>query len=302
MKIKTLLLLAATILFMSIFNTTTAQVIKPLPLNIKTIEGAGLEPPVIDDKIDFWAKLDEEGNVYMNWSKYAHDENFQYYKIVRSQDNANPIYPKDGYVFFTDKVNELSWTDTSVPFGTSWYRICHVADPKVYCSAEVQKIVKPVTVDKGALKEIQPIRLPVEKPVEKPKEIKNTPDTKQPSANEPSTSIESFISEYWVQFLALIVSIIGVALAVTGFTLAGAKKKKSVSKFLNQIDDTFAEYKWKSKRCEAELYRLHDLVDEQLKKGKLDEGAYEILHKRIEKYLAEIKEIDNLPHNLKEKP
>ncbi len=123
---------------------------------------------------------------------------------------------------------------------------------------------------------------------------KNTP-------NKGSSSFESFISEYWVQFLALIVSLIGVALAVTGFTLAGAKKKKSVSKFINQIDDTFASFKWKSKRCEAELYRLHDLIDEQLKAGKIDEGSYHLLNSRIDKYLAEIKEIDRLPPHLKEK-
>lgn len=123
---------------------------------------------------------------------------------------------------------------------------------------------------------------------------------KRPESRVPS-SIESFITEYWVQFLALVVSLIGVSLAVTGFTLAGAKKKKSVSKFLNQIDDTFAAFKWKSKRCEAELYRLHDLVDEQLKAGKIDEGSYQLLMHRIDKYLAEIREIDNLPPHLREK-
>jgi len=43
-------------------------------------------------------------------------------------------------------------------------------------------------------------------------------------------------------------------------------------------------------------------VDEQLKRGKIDEGTYQLLMNRIDKYLAEIKEIDNLPPHLKEKP
>jgi len=84
-------------------------------------------------------------------------------------------------------------------------------------------------------------------------------------------------------------------LAVTGFTIAGAKKKKSVSKFINDIDDTFASFKWKSKRCEAELYRLQDLIEDKLKAGKIDESSYHLLMNRIEKYLKEIKEVDGNP-------
>jgi hypothetical protein len=108
----------------------------------------------------------------------------------------------------------------------------------------------------------------------------------------PSQSIESFISAYWIGFLALIVSLIGVVLGVSGFSMAASKKKKSISSLMNEIDDTFASFKWKSKRCEAELYRLHDLVDDKLKGGKIDEASYQVLTNRIDKYLTEIKELD----------
>lgn len=103
-----------------------------------------------------------------------------------------------------------------------------------------------------------------------------------------SNSIESFFSEYWVQFLALVVSVVGLLLAVTGFSMAASKKRKSISRLMNEIDDTFAAFKWKSKRCEAELYRLHDIVDDKLKKGKIDESSYQVLINRIDKYLTEI--------------
>lgn len=300
------------------------------------IEGAVLDPVTFDDTVEFWAELDEDGNVYTDWSKYSHSEPFTYYKIVRSQDNDNPVYPKDGYVYFTENADELTWTDTDVPFGVSWYRICQIAEPKRYCSTEVYKITKnaPLKTAIAPLAAIDTSKIQLEKiggtdsatqagstaeesgsaedggsadsatqtvkPVLRPDQIAEKVAAAAANKRAP-TSIESFITEYWVQFLALIVSLIGVGLAVTGFTFAGRKKKKSVSKFLNSIDDTFAAFKWKSKRCEAELYRLHDLVDEQLKKGKLDESSYELLHKRIERYLAEIKEIDNLPPHLKEK-
>ena len=102
--------------------------------------------------------------------------------------------------------------------------------------------------------------------------------------------IENLFSEYWVEFLALIISIIGLFLGITGFTISNSKKKKSVTKMIHQIDDTFNAFRVKSKRCEAELYRLHDIVDEELKNGKLDESAYQLLINRIDKYLNEVKE------------
>lgn len=107
---------------------------------------------------------------------------------------------------------------------------------------------------------------------------------------EKQTGIQNIFSEYWVEFLALIISIIGLILGITGFTISNAKKKKSVSKMINEIDNTFHTFKIKSKRCEAELYRLHDIVDEELKNGKIDESAYQLLVNRIEKYIKEIKE------------
>lgn len=104
---------------------------------------------------------------------------------------------------------------------------------------------------------------------------------------------QSFLSEYWVQFWALVVGLIGVFLAVTGFSFANRKKRKSVSRFINEIDNTFESFKWKSKRCEAELYHLHDVVDEKLKDGKIDESAYNLLIDRIDKYMKEVQEVDD---------
>lgn len=100
-----------------------------------------------------------------------------------------------------------------------------------------------------------------------------------------------FLSEYWIQLWALVLGAIGVILAVTGFSFANRKKRKSVSRFINEIDDTFESFKWKSKRCEAELYRLHDVVDEKLKEGKIDEAAYNLLIDRINKYMKEVQEV-----------
>ncbi len=103
-------------------------------------------------------------------------------------------------------------------------------------------------------------------------------------------SLGTFLSEYWVQFWALLISVISVIIAVTGFSFANKKKQKSTSKYLVQIDDVFSSFKTKSKRCEAELYRIQDMIEDELKSGKIDEHVYNLLSKRIEKYLGEVKE------------
>lgn len=291
------------------------------------------EPIIFDDNIEFWAELNSEGQVKMEWSKYDQSLPFEFYKVVRSQTNDNPIYPNDGHLSTTEDINVLNFTDDEVPYGDNYYRICSVASPKRYCSTEVMKIskkapfiihegmmidmtkIKPDLVDLDPKPGVEPIEVPDIKDVEevitpikdvippKVEVILENSELKEEASvvQEDKNSIESFFSEYWVQFLALVVSLIGVALAITGFTLAGSKKRKSISRLLNNIDDTFASFKWKTKRCEAELYRLQDVVEDELKAGKLDEGSYQLLLKRIENYLAEIQEIDKLPDHLKEK-
>lgn len=304
-------------------SSAPALALTPLtlaPTQVQYETGIKLDPVIVDEDMEFWAELDADGNVYMDWSRYNHSEPFTHYKIVRSQTNDKPLYPEDGYIFYTPDIDTLTYTDTNVPVGISHYRICMVAEPKRYCSAEIYSIEKTPVLTKDLrlqtdkevnftdIAKIDALKTEGEKSALVPSESELVAPRKpivdaisSKPTSKGNSSIESFISEYWVQFLALVVSLIGVALAVTGFTVAGAKKKKSVTRFIHQIDDTFASFKWKSKRCEAELYRLHDLIDDQLKNGRIDEGAYELLNKRIDKYLAEIKEIDSLPPHLKEK-
>ena len=91
--------------------------------------------------------------------------------------------------------------------------------------------------------------------------------------------------------VALGVSIFSGLAAITGFSLSARKKRRAISKYMEEIDKTFSEYKWKAKRCEAELYRLRDLLEERLKKGKIDESLFELLTKRIDNYLKEIQNL-----------
>ena len=133
---------------------------------------------------------------------------------------------------------------------------------------------KPILIDKDVLKKIESIK-----------------KDDAPKTNEIHWGIliQNLFSEYWVQFLALVVSVIGVVLAVSGFSLANKKKHKYLKRFLHDIDNAYSSYKMKSKRCEAEMIRLQDQIEDKLKEGALDEGSYHLLENRINKYLEEIK-------------
>ncbi len=105
-------------------------------------EGSGYDAVIYDSGITFSAVSNADGSVTTNWSKYEKGGEFSFYKVVRSQENANPVYPDDGYIYYTGNVDELSYTDSDVPEGTSHYRICQVASPARYCSQSVVTITK----------------------------------------------------------------------------------------------------------------------------------------------------------------
>jgi hypothetical protein len=71
-------------------------------------------------------------SVALAWTAWPNAEGFNYYKVVRSQSNANPYYPNDGYITYITDRGTLSYTDDEPKEGTSYYRICAVSDA-VYC-------------------------------------------------------------------------------------------------------------------------------------------------------------------------
>jgi len=88
--------------------------------------------------------------------------------------------------------------------------------------------------------------------------------------------------------------------------LVTRRKKHKFSKYLKEVDNIYAEYKLKTKRLEAELYRLKDMIMEDLGRGKIDESAFTIVEKRIDQYMAEVREQEindqfgGLPQNLRQ--
>lgn len=94
------------------------------------------------DSISISAVLNAEGNVAIKWSPYAQSESFTYYKVVRSQTVSNPVYPDNGYIFYSTDKDANYYLDKEVPAGINYYRVCQIASGKRFCSKDVIKIVK----------------------------------------------------------------------------------------------------------------------------------------------------------------
>ncbi|MFH1983104.1 MAG: hypothetical protein ABIL58_14775 [Pseudomonadota bacterium] len=85
-------------------------------------KGHGYRDPVVVDAIGFSA-ASNGGSVVMRWKKYLRSD-LKYYKVVRSDTNPDPVYPEDGYVFFSTDAGKTVYEDNNVPTGTWYYRLC----------------------------------------------------------------------------------------------------------------------------------------------------------------------------------
>jgi len=95
--------------------------------------------PIIDEMLDFSANL-FSGKVYMQWAVYNHEEDFKYYKVVRSTTNLNPVYPEDGYIKYETNINKTSFIDENPPISSHiYYRVCAITtEQNRYCSNVVR--------------------------------------------------------------------------------------------------------------------------------------------------------------------
>lgn len=98
---------------------------------------SGYNTPIYASELNFTASSNSDGTVSMSWSSYA-PAGFNYYKVVRSTTNPNPVYPDDSYIKYSSDPNFTSYTDKSTPNGDVYYRVCSIAKPNRYCSIVVK--------------------------------------------------------------------------------------------------------------------------------------------------------------------
>jgi len=90
-----------------------------------------------------------------------------------------------------------------------------------------------------------------------------------------------------IEVLALFIGVFSVICTVTAFAV-NRRKRGRVKTLLDDIDDAYFGFKKNARRCEAELYRLRDIVLEDYKNGKINEQSYDVLNERINDYLSKL--------------
>ena len=93
------------------------------------------------------AEVDSETNaVTLEWSETT-DEDFVYYKVLRSKDNPDMVYPDDGYHYYTSDVAVTTYVDEEHDGGTHYYRVCAIASGERRGCSETVTLELEATVD-----------------------------------------------------------------------------------------------------------------------------------------------------------
>jgi len=93
------------------------------------------------------------------------------------------------------------------------------------------------------------------------------------------------------EILQVIVGLVGIVLTIALVIPAWVRTRRKggiIKTFLNEIDDVYTRFKTDPRKCEEELYRLRNTILEGLTDGKISEESYDILDKRIDKYMEEL--------------
>jgi len=86
-------------------------------------------------------------------------------------------------------------------------------------------------------------------------------------------------------FLAVAIAVVG----TIGGWLISRKIRGKTAKYMTEIDKVYGSYSKNANKCEAELANLKEKIEEDFKKGKINDQALSILDARIDKYAKELR-------------
>lgn len=122
------LILIVSIFMISIFSTYATS----------TSNNNWYNEPIIDESLNFKAELSWD-KVYASWSAYNKDESFKYYKVIKSQEIENPVYPDNWYITAISEINTTKFIDYKLLNWTNYYRVCAITgEMNRYCSNVVK--------------------------------------------------------------------------------------------------------------------------------------------------------------------
>ncbi|PIN86506.1 hypothetical protein COV19_04400 [Candidatus Woesearchaeota archaeon CG10_big_fil_rev_8_21_14_0_10_44_13] len=90
--------------------------------------------------------------------------------------------------------------------------------------------------------------------------------------------------EDW-NFIAIVIAVIG----ALGGWLISRKIRGKTAKYMTEIDHAYRTYRKNANKCEAELAGVREKIEDDFKKGKLNDNSLAILDARIDKYSKELR-------------
>lgn len=123
------------IILTSLFTTSYA---------LSTSSNNWYNSPIIDESLNFKAEVSWE-KVYLSWNIFTKSEWFKYYKVIKSQDISNPVYPDNWYITAISNINETKYIDYKLLNWINYYRVCAImSDMNRYCSNVVKLNIEKV--------------------------------------------------------------------------------------------------------------------------------------------------------------
>lgn len=183
------------------------------------------------------------------------------------------------------------------PINTNALELLTAKQASIRAQQQTEETVEAV-IETPSTEEATPLPQPVITTPENTENINNTEENSEDENTEDTTEEtepenEGSNMSQWMRFHAFDIAKIAVPIMTVGvgyfFT---RRRKKKFRKYLKLSDKMYKNYRQKRKRLEAELYRLKDIVSEDLTRGKIDEAAYQIIERRIDEYLKEAEELE----------
>lgn len=99
---------------------------------------SGYKTAVIDESLEFEAER-EWYEVELSWDSYKNDD-FKYYKIMKSTKTNNPIYPEQSAIWVLDNKNEDEFYLKNWDINSAYYRVCVIRTDNARTCSNVVKL------------------------------------------------------------------------------------------------------------------------------------------------------------------
>jgi len=93
---------------------------------------------------------------------------------------------------------------------------------------------------------------------------------------------------FWSNWAQILGGILAVAAAVVGWYLSRRIRGKTAT-YMTEIDKVYREHNKNANKCEAHLADIREKIEEDFKKGKINDQSFSLLESRMDKYAQQLR-------------